>query len=174
MFSLNVRDDVVCFEDIKLEHLPLILKWYNKVDDFKFATGIDHPIPLEKLTQKYAEVAICSNEFFVGIYTVKERIMIGILKGRLENKGKHNVWISSIVIDPEYQNRGYGSASINLLLSSLKSGSMVKSAYLAVIEENTQGRAFWTKHNFVEARRIENHLKLQDKQQNVIIMYRDI
>lgn len=168
-----MQSDVVYFEDIKLENLPRILKWYNKVDDFRFATGIDHPISLEELTQKYAEVAICSNEFFVGIYGQKEKKMIGILKGRIEYENKHSVWISSIVIDPKYQNRGLGSAAINILLSYLKMNNSITNAYLAVIEDNVQGKAFWLKHGFKELRKIENHLKLMDRQQNVIIMQKN-
>lgn len=174
MFPLNINNDTVFFEDIKLEHLPLILKWYNKVDDFRFATGIDYPITLDTLKKKYAEVAICSNEFFVGIYTTKEKKMIGILKGRLEYENKNSVWISSIVIDPRHQKRGYGSSSINLLINYLKLINKVKSVYLAVIEENLQGRSFWEKHDFKELRRIENHLKLKDKPQNVIILQKFI
>ncbi|MCX7842664.1 MAG: GNAT family N-acetyltransferase [Clostridia bacterium] len=174
MLPLNIAGEHVFFEDIKIEHLPIILKWYNSVDCFKFATGVDSPITLEKLTQKYAEVAICSNEFFVGIFLIRERKMIGILKGRLENKGAQTVWISSIVIDPFYQKRGFGSSSVNLLLDYLRSNYYVKFACLAVIEENIPGRAFWSKLGFTETRRIENHLKLKDKQQNVIIMNKEI
>lgn len=174
MFHLNICNDSVFFEDIKLEHLPLILKWYNKVEDFKFATGIDCPITIEALTKKYAEVAICSNEFFVGIYIKNEKRIIGILKGRLEYENKHSVWISSIVIDPRHQNKGYGSSAIDLLLTYLKSNNKVNTVYLAVIEENIQGRLFWKKHGFNELRRIENHLKLQNRAQNVIILQKSI
>jgi ribosomal protein S18 acetylase RimI-like enzyme len=173
MFPLNMSCDFIYFKDIKLEHLPYILKWYNKVDDFKFATGIDTPITLEVLTQKYAEVAICGDEFFTGIYN-KEEKMIGILKGRLKYKNRDAVWISSIVIDTEYQHRGYGRVVINLLLNYLKEKNKVRGVYLAVVEENLQGRTFWLKQSFKELRRIENHLKLQDKQRNVIIMYKQI
>jgi len=174
MHSLNIQNDIVYFRDIKPEHLPMILKWYNKVDDFKFATGIDTPMTLEKLTGKYAEVAICVNEFFVGIYSKNESRMIGILKGRLEYKNKYAVWISSIVIDSNLQKKGYGTASVNLLLNVLKTNQNVQDAYLAVIEDNEQGRMFWNKLKFKELRRIENHLKLQNKPQNVIVMHKQV
>ncbi|MCX8131745.1 MAG: GNAT family N-acetyltransferase [Clostridia bacterium] len=174
MFSLNIQNDAIFFKDIKLEHLPYILQWYNKVDDFKFATGIDTPMTLEMLTKKYAEVAICSNEFFVGIFDRCESKMIGILKGRLHYKEKDAVWISSLAIDSQYQRRGFGSSALSLLLSYLKQKNMVKSVYLAVIEENIQGKSFWAKHNFQVLRKIEKHIKLHDRQQNAIIMYRHI
>ena len=92
------------------------------------------------LTQKYAEVSICTNEFFVGIYSYVENKMIGILKGRLEYENKNTVWISSIVIDLVYQNKGYGSLCIRILLEHLKLYNKIKEAYLAVIEVNEQGR----------------------------------
>jgi RimJ/RimL family protein N-acetyltransferase len=172
MFSLNIQGDSVYFRDIKPEHLPQILNWYNKIEDFKFATGIDQPMTIEMLTQKYAEISICTNEFFVGIYSYVENKMIGILKGRLEYENKNTVWISSIVIDLVYQNKGYGSLSIRILIEHLKLYSKIKEAYLAVIEVNEQGRRFWSKNCFNEVRRIHNHIRLQNKQQNVIIMHR--
>lgn len=172
MFSLNIQNDDLYFRDIKPEHLPLILNWYNRVDDFRYATGIDIPISLGTLTQKYAEVAICKNEFFVGIYSIKEDKMIGILKGRLRYNDKDAVWISSIVIDSVFQQKGYGKSAIKLLLDYLKINYKIRCAYLAVIEVNMQGRKFWIKQNFRELRKIDNHLKLHDKNQNVIIMYK--
>ncbi|MCX7746736.1 MAG: GNAT family N-acetyltransferase [Clostridia bacterium] len=174
MFPLNIQSHLILFKDIKLEHLPQILEWYNKVEDFKFATGIGEPITLERLRQKYAEVAICSREFFVGIYLKEEPKMIGILKGSLKVEGEETLWISSIVIDPVYQNKGFGKMAVNLLLDYLKMKNAVKSVYIAVIEENIQGRAFWEKQNFKEIRKIENHFKLQNKRQNVIIMSKKI
>jgi ribosomal protein S18 acetylase RimI-like enzyme len=170
MLSLNIQNDIVYFKDIKPEHLPKILDWYNKVDDFKFATGIDKAITLDALIRKYAEVAICSEEFFAGIFLKEEEKMIGIIKGRLDHENKNSVWISSIVIDPAYQNKGYGKSAVNLLLRKLEQSCKIESAFLSVIEENTQGRRFWASQNFKEMRRIENHIKLQDKQQNIIIM----
>lgn len=174
MLPLNIQNERVYFRDIRLEHLPQILDWYNKVDDFKFATGIDKTITIDLLTKKYAEVAICSEEFFTGVFLKKEEKMIGILKGRLDHENKNVVWISSIVIDTNYQNKGYGKSVIELLLSHFKRNNGIENAYLSVIEENIQGRGFWTSQNFQEVRRIENHIKLQERQQNIIIMYKKI
>lgn len=172
MVNLNIQNDAVCFRDIKFKDLPKILGWYNKVDDFKFATGIDFPIELEVLKQKYSEVVISKNEFFVGIYDSGE--MIGILKGSIKHEKENIMWIRSIVIESSLQNRGYGSQSINLLLRHMKERNNITEVYLAVIEDNIQGKAFWRKHNFAELRKIQNHLKLQDKPQNVVIMYKKL
>jgi len=172
ILTLNIQSDYLRFNDIKHENLEEILKWYNDVDKFMFATGIDTPVTLETLNQKYSEVIICRDEFFVGIYSSKEENMVGVLKGRLQDKNNDSVWISSIVIDPCYQKTGIGSMSIDLLLGHLSENYDIKNAFLAVIEENIAGIAFWKKQNFCELRRIQNHLKLGDKKHNVIVMHR--
>ncbi|MCR4435850.1 MAG: GNAT family N-acetyltransferase [Clostridiales bacterium] len=175
MLSLNIQNDVILFRDVQLEYLPQILEWYNKIDEYKFATGIDKPITLEKLTQKYSEVAICSNEFFVGIYTKARGDLIGILKGSIRHENKrYSVWISSIVIDTQYQDQGYGSEAVNLLLSHVKAARGIRNAYVAVIENNPRGMAFWLKHGFKELKRIPNHIRLDNQDQNVIIMRKRI
>ena len=174
MFSLKINNGMIGFKDIKVEHLPEILKWYNKIDDYKFATGIDTPISIETLRRKYAEVAICSSEFFAGIYICRDNKMIGIIKGSLKYKDNDAVWISSIAIDKDLQNMGYGTLAVSMLLYYLKESCKLNSAYLAVIEDNLQGKGFWDKNNFKEVRKIESHFKLQDRKQNVIIMCRNI
>ncbi len=174
MYTLNIQNDVVYFKDIRVDHLPKILNWYNEVDDFKYATGIDSPFTLQMLNQKYAEVAISKNEFFVGIYAKENTKMIGLLKGRLKFRNKDAVWISSLVVDPMFQNHSFGTESINLLLEYLKINNKIKYAYLSVVEENTRGKNFWIKLDFKELKRIENYFRLHEKQQDVIIMYKRI
>jgi RimJ/RimL family protein N-acetyltransferase len=174
MFSLNIANERIWFKDIKPDDLPLILKWYNKVDYFMYATGVSQPITLEVITQKYAEVAICSSEFFVGIFEREGGNMVGILKGSLQYKHRDAVWISSIVIDTLYQKKGYGTAAIELLFDHLKSTGKVKNAYLAVIEDNIQGKNFWLKQNFRVLRRMESRFVLMDKKRSAVIMHRGL
>jgi ribosomal protein S18 acetylase RimI-like enzyme len=174
MFSINIHNETIYFKDINLNDLPQILEWYNKVDEFKFATGIDSPISLEELVKRYADIIISRSEIFTGIYLESGNKMIGILKGSLKYKDKDALWISSIVVDHEYQNKGYGSLAITLLLKYLRINNKVESAFLAVVEENVQGRAFWVKQKFRELKRIENRLKLQRKNQNIIIMSKNL
>jgi len=174
MFPLNIRNDEISFFDIKLEHLPLILEWYNKVDDFKFATGLDAPISLAELTRRYAEVAVCGSEFFVGIYSFAEKRMVGILKGSVGLTHKDAVWIGSIVIGTGFQKRGFGSLAVKMLLQHMKNSCRIREAYLAVIESNMQGRAFWMKNGFKELREMGKRIKLHNTFQSVIIMHRVI
>lgn len=174
MYSLNIKNESIYLKDVEINQLPEILKWYNKVDVFSFATGIDTPIVLRDLKLRYTEAAICSREFFCCIYKAGRSQMIGILKGTFQKEKDGSIWINSIIIDPKYQNMGYGGMVLDLILNHFKSNKGIKHAYLAVVEDNKQGRAFWTKHNFKEIKTIKNHLKLQDRYWDVIIMHRKV
>ncbi|MGI6778088.1 MAG: GNAT family N-acetyltransferase [Acetivibrionales bacterium] len=175
MYSLRIGNDTVCLKDITIEQLPVILEWYNRTESFRFATGIEKPINLEFLIQKYTETAICSREFFAGVYVVAEDKMIGVLKGRLHDEKKGTLWLNSIAIAPEYQNMGYGSKAVELLLGHFRQEANVKKVYIAVAEKNTQGRLFWIKQDFKELKRIENYIRLANNNYwNGIIMYRNL
>lgn len=174
MLRLNIRNDQIHFIDIKPQMLPQVLKWYNNVDEFKYATGIDKPIDLGSMIQKYEEVAICSSEFFVGIHDNERQDMIGILKGRVRGGKIPVVWISSIVIDPELQRKGYGSQALHMLLAYLKQTGHIKGAYIAVVEDNIGGMRFWNRNGFQFVRKIEKHMTIDNKKQNVVIMRKRI
>ncbi|MFZ5986278.1 MAG: GNAT family N-acetyltransferase [Bacillota bacterium] len=174
MYPLNINSKVIYFRDLKISHLPKILKWYNNIDEFRFATGIDKPISFSEMTKKYFESLLCTTEFFVGIYKNFSTEMIGILKGQFILTPQKAVWISSIMIDPDYQGRGLGREAINLLIQHLRTNSEVKELYLAVAENNIKGKLFWKRQDFKELKRIDNCLHLQNQPQNIIVMYRSI
>lgn len=174
MYRLDAFNNIIAVRDIKACDLPRILGWYNMVDEFKYATGLDRPITFEGLAERYRKILASPDEFFAGIYLSAGSEIIGMIKGKLKEPGMDAVWISSIAIDPAYRNRGFGKAAINLMLGSLRSEINVSNAYLAVAEENLPGIAFWKSVNFREINRINNHASLSGKKRNVIIMYRKI
>jgi len=174
MFNINnLENEEIYIKDVTPRELTQILKWYNKIDDFKFATGIIEPISIDLLFQKYAEAIISRDEFFVGIHSKADQKMIGTIKGRIHNRKRGSIWINSMIIDNAYQNAGIGSSSICLLFKHLKDAICARSVFLSVIESNFRGVGFWTKHGFREFRKIEGCMRLQEEQ-TVLIMRRDL
>ena len=174
MFQLNIRNERIAIRDILPGQLPCILQWYNRVEDFKFATGIEAPITLNTLDGKFAESAASDRDFLTGIHVIGEDRLIGLIKGRIQGKTRDSVWINSIVIDPEFQKRGYGSSAIKLLMCYLKLYSHISRVFLAVALENRGGRIFWEKNGFREMRRMRSGMRLNGRRQEVIIMCREI
>lgn len=149
-----------------------VLKWYNMTDEFKFATGFDRPVTMGVLVKKYIEALASGNEFFLGIYLRNEGIIIGILKGMLENEKGGIAWIKSLIIDPSYQRMGYGSSAVNLFLDFLGKNTKIRDVYLAVAEENAVGINFWRKQQFGEIRRIQNCAAFNGSICGILIMHR--
>ena len=173
MFSINIQGKEISLNDIRSEHLPLILGWYNKTDEFKYATGIYAPMKLEELRKRFKNINISNTEFFAGIY-INNGTIIGIIKGSIQYQNKNAVWISSIVIDNLYQNKGYGSIAVDLLIKHIKSKIQATIAYLVVVEDNEKGKQFWIRQKFRILKSMEKHLGIQKSRHSVIIMYKRI
>ncbi len=174
MFSINIQGDNVYLSDISYTHLDRIVSWYNKIDLFKYATGKDVPVNMEDLVSIYEESLKSDWEFFVGIYKKETDQMIGVLKGKLETVNKRRVFIRLIVIDKDYQGKGFGRETINLILSYFKKYLHVYEAYLAVVEENKKARMFWEMLGFTIYKRMNNHVTISQEQCDVIIMQRKL
>ncbi|KNY25079.1 GNAT family N-acetyltransferase [Pseudobacteroides cellulosolvens] len=174
MLSMNIRGEYVYLRDISFDDLEKILTWYSKVEHFKYATGRDMPVEISDLVSIYEESVKSESEFFAGIYKKKDSEMIGIIKGKLEIQNKRKVFVRMVVIDQQYQRKGYGRETINLGLSYLKNCKNVSEAYLAVIEENVKGRCFWKALGFNMYIRKKKCVKISNKQCNVIIMKKNL
>lgn len=174
MLRLNIKNEIISFVNIRPEQLPDILKWYNNYNEFKYATGVDKPITMSCMMQRYEEAAICSSEFFVGIYENISSKMVGILKGRVKDKENHIVWINSLAIDPAMQGKGYGTLAISLLLGHMKNNHGIKTAYIAVVEDNIQGLKFWRSNGFTEVKRIDSNIMMDGEKHSTIIFQKPI
>jgi ribosomal protein S18 acetylase RimI-like enzyme len=174
MYSIETGNETLYFKDIKPDSLCDVLDWCNRTNDMKYAAGMDMPITMKCLSNKYKEVYVCGSEFFCGIYQKESGRLIGLIKGSLHNSNKDTVWIKSIVIEPSLRNRGYGKMTVSLLMEHLNKRAGTVNAFLSVLEENMAGRAFWRSLGFKYVRRINGFMKMNEELKNVFIMYADI
>ena len=136
MFSLNVNNEDVFLKDVKLNKLVKIHKWYNNIDEYGFATGVDRPMPFDYILKEYFKVVSSPEEFFVGVYNLSNE-MVGLLKGRFISKEKI-VWIKVLIIKTEFQRKGYGKKAIELLRDYFIKKHHVK-AYTLLLTRKIRG-----------------------------------
>lgn len=170
MLTLDIYDDILKFCNVNKDNFKQILKWYNNISCYKFATGIDKPISLQELYQKYIEVFVSKSEFFSGIYLKPNDELIGIIKGGVNSRFHNSLWINSIIICEHFQNKGYGTRTINLVSEYFMKYYNVNNVYVSVLDKNIKARNFWSKLGFTELRKMNNHLIMDNQKQNVIIM----
>ncbi|HHV29075.1 GNAT family N-acetyltransferase [Acetivibrio mesophilus] len=174
MYPLNIDGREIYLRDLKIDDLPHLLKWYNNINDFSFATGIYEPITLREMLSRYLISRASSKEFFAGIYIRASGEMIGVLKGQLKSDGNSSAWINSILIDPGFQRKGYGRKTVNLLIEHMKKCSKADSVYLSVAEENIKGMLFWKQQSFRTVKKIKRDYSSKNKCENIVIMCREI
>lgn len=174
MYPLNIDGDKIYIRDLEISDLPHLMKWYNNVSNFSFATGIYDPITLREMINRYFIIRTSPRFFFAGIYMRTSSEMIGILKGQLKSGAEELAWINSIIIDPNFQGKGYGRKTVNLLVEHMKEYSRVKKLYLSVAEENIKGMIFWEKQSFKAVKKINRGGGSKGKCENIVIMYREI
>jgi ribosomal protein S18 acetylase RimI-like enzyme len=152
------------------EDLSIIERWYGMADCLSFATG----------NKSFAE----TNQMFVNpnrynklvlmIETLIDKQTIGFIYGETKNiQARLVLWINIFIIDPAYQNQGFGTYAINKLLNLIRTRYGSLTCYVAVSEENIQGLSFWQKAGFIHSSGMEESLN-QKGPSHVAILKRDI
>lgn len=178
MLTINLKNNELSFRDITKENLEEVLKLYNQNEINIYATGIDRPMSISDIKQKYLEVLVNSHEFFVGIFFKLEGCeterMIGVIKGRIEYDNNEEAWISSILIDNSCQRNGMGTKTVESIMSMLKNTYDIKSILIGILSSNTIGLQFWEKLGFSYVRTIDQYIKLNKRTEDFIIMKKDL
>ncbi len=176
MLKINIESDNLVFRDIRKENLEKVLELYNQNELNIYATGIDLPMSLNDINEKYLEVLVNSHEFFTGVFLRDSAIydLIGVIKGRIDYENNEEAWISSILIDSSYQKKGIGKRSIGSIMQLLNKSYDVRRIYIGIIAGNKVGKKFWQNLGFDYLRTIEQYIRLNNNTEDFIIMKKDI
>ena len=169
MLDISYKNRSLSFENIKKKDMPLLLEWYNKIGDYVYATGIDKPMTLEEILEKYIEAEIGTCEFFAWIINSYEE-KVGIIKGSIKYQENDSIWINSLLIDAKYRRKGYGREAVTVLFSTLSKSFNLQKLYVSVIEDNKIGITFWNNIGFQTVKRLSKHIQLAGTLRNTIIM----
>lgn len=170
MYIVSTGTDDVYLKNINPADFNIILEWYNK-EEFKYATGIDGTLTLHQLAAMYKKIQQTTDHFFAGIFTAAGKI-IGILKGQIRYGRDCYLWINTLIVEPDFQNKGYGTKVVKLFINYAKLKSNISKVYLSVAEHNVGGYRFWSRLGFVHYGRIDECTRLKGEVQNAIIMHK--
>jgi RimJ/RimL family protein N-acetyltransferase len=93
------------------------------------------------------------------IYDRNNKDPIGFVYGYLKDIDKNAVlWISILIIEPAFQNRGFGTNAINKLLNLIQLEYGAVTCIVAVSYKNVQGLSFWEKVGFSHDPELEQSL----------------
>ncbi len=151
---INNGIDIVLREPVE-DDMEILKKWYGMHDCFGYATGYKS---FSDIIQKLREPDEPYTLSFM-VYNKKTKEPIGFIYGYVKDAGKNAIlWISIFIIDPDYQNRGFGTHTLNKLLDFVQIEHGTFTCIVAVAHENDQGLSFWAKAGFSHAPELEQSL----------------
>ena len=174
MLLPKIDDSLFHYKNISRDDFKELLNFYNSEEDFRFATGIELPLTIRNLYEKYAQTVVSKNEFFIGVYLVENDELIGAIRGGVNGKTQNGLWINSIAIDKNYQNKGYGTKIINSIIDYFDNNYEIDKVYVSVVGINSRAKDFWRKLGFVDLRKMKSSIYLDNKKQEIIIMQKEL
>lgn len=135
--------------------MDAIKRWYSMTDDLHHATGAKEFSEIAQLIE-YPEK---TNSLVFIIREPKSNYNIGFTYANI-NKFDHGtiLWIKTLLIDPKYQGKGFGTAAIDKLLAYTQSSYQWLTSIVTVSDNNTKGISFWEKVGFSRCSELESIL----------------
>lgn len=145
----------IVFREPDEKDMAIIEKWYGMPDYFGYATGFKN---FSDIIQKL-KISVESSTLSFMIYDRNNKDPIGFVYGYLKDIDKNAVlWISILIIEPAFQNRGFGTNAINKLLNLIQLEYGAVTCIVAVSYKNVQGLSFWEKVGFSHDPELEQSL----------------
>ncbi len=145
----------IVFREPDEKDMTILEKWYGMTDCFGYATGFKN---FSDIIQKL-KMPVKSSSLSFMIYNRNTEDPIGFIYGSIKDIEKNSVlWISILIIEPAFQNRGFGTNAINKLLNIIQLEYGTVTCIAAVSYKNGQGLSFWEKVGFSHDPELEQSL----------------
>ncbi|MGI6122782.1 MAG: GNAT family N-acetyltransferase [Acetivibrionales bacterium] len=135
----------IVFKELEKKDMEILERWYGMSDCFGYATGFKN---FSDIRKKLKQPIIPSSLSFM-IYNGLIEKPIGFIYGYIKNLDMTVVlWINIFIIDPAFQNRGFGTNAINKLLDMVHEEYGAITCIVSVSQRNEKGLSFWRKVGF--------------------------
>lgn len=164
MIPVKIADGEITITNIDHGSLHSVMECVNESFESRLAMGRESEFSYSDVEERYMETLLSPLEFFYGIYI--EEKFAGIIKGRLENKNRVELWILSFILMEKYRNKGIGTRVIECLEHYFSKSFNVGDYYVIVTQANKPGRDFWVSRGYSVARIAKD---IYENQQGTII-----
>ena len=179
MIRIDTDEGSILLKSIHRSQINTIIDIYNCTEDICYATGIRGSVTHTELAGRFGKFGVNKKELIYGIF-MEDALHIppqyaekplGVFNSVLHNK---TVWIKTLVILPQFRNRGIGRRTVATMLQYTGSYYGIMDVCLSVLEENTSAIRFWDRQGFTELKRF-NKILFEDQQlHKVIIMHKKL
>ncbi|MEG0371259.1 MAG: GNAT family N-acetyltransferase [Clostridium sp.] len=146
MIPVNIKLGDIIVRDISYEELPEIHSLLNESDETKLLLGKKESFQFEEVRERFLESLSSVLDFFLGIYFRGE--IIGIIKGRFENKSSTEIWILTFLLGESYRKKGIGSCTLDGVEKWFSEYYSIGKFCVLAYEDNNKAMKFWKKNNY--------------------------
>ncbi|MEF9934603.1 MAG: GNAT family N-acetyltransferase [Clostridium sp.] len=143
---MNIKLGDIVVKDIIYEDLPKIHSLLNESDDTKSLLGKKESLQFDEVKERFLESLSSVSDFFLGIY--KENNIIGIIKGRFENKSNTELWILTYLLGESYREKGIGTDTLKEVEKWFDENYSVHRFCVFAYEDRNRAINFWNKNGY--------------------------
>ncbi|MEF9952340.1 MAG: GNAT family N-acetyltransferase [Clostridium sp.] len=143
---MNIRLGDIIVRDIIYEDLPKIHSLLNESDDTKSLLGKKESLQFDEVRERFLESLSSVSDFFLGIY--KDSEIIGIIKGRFENKSSTELWILTFLLGENYREIGIGTLILKGVEKWFYNNYSIYRFCVFAYEDRIRAINFWNKNGY--------------------------
>lgn len=166
MLHISIFHENFIIRNVSIDSLKDIVECINSDESNLKAIGISKKIDLDFIKERYMESLVNPLEFFCAIY--QDSNILGIIKGRIENKSIQEAWFMTFILKYELRNQGLGTKILDSFEEHLKNVYNIKKFCVVVSEESKRSKNFWLKNGYT-IERVSNYFKLKDRPVNILV-----
>jgi RimJ/RimL family protein N-acetyltransferase len=170
MFDMDISFDDITISSVLRGDILNIQKWMNS-QQFYEDEALSKPMALRDLKERFLEYYMSENEFFLKI--VKDDILIGIFKGRVEFKNPNEALVWCYILDESYRGLGLGSQILNKILQYFKESFGIINFSTSIVDGNKAVIKFWEKNKFICSRVSKGFFNVDGKVLDMLIYKRN-
>jgi ribosomal protein S18 acetylase RimI-like enzyme len=166
MIPINIVKNNITIKNIEANELLFVLSCINETEDNFIALGREAMMSSKEIEQRYLESLINSLEYFCGIY--ENTKLIGIIKGRIENRSEKELWILSYIFNKEFRGKEYGTKILVYIEEYFEKEYSMNKFCVLIMEDNMRGLNFWSKNGY-NITRITKATNMKNNSEMVIL-----
>ncbi|WP_019156382.1 GNAT family N-acetyltransferase [Robertmurraya massiliosenegalensis] len=135
---------MIDFQPVSLEQMDVLKKIMNSNQEFNCLSEGHAELTDEEIINMYES---SKHQGAVMNFIIDDGHPVGVIDYLMENPSDKMPWLGLLIIDHDFQGRGYAIGAFNKYESLMKEKG-IKKVRLGVIKENDRALNFWVKRGF--------------------------
>jgi len=148
---MELRGKYLVLKDVGIHDAEMLLPVFNSDEQFNMWSGLAPTMSLETVRTEIQET-LALPEGTVWQISDKTGTLVSVAETALLHP-QHGAWIALLLIERNFQGRGYGSEAAALLENYFFSFPKITQIGLAVLAKNTPALIFWEKRDYIRGKR---------------------